>query len=102
MCRLFHVAYAMDIIAGSIRNELHAIRKIRNVYAHSSEPMSLDNDEFTEQFNKLKGFDPKIEAPKRHMFLSNRGRQIHEQLWIGKHNKEMVKALMLHKPKKKK
>lgn len=55
------VAYAMDLISGSLRRELHAIRDIRNEFAHSPKRVHFHSDELKPLLKKFPDYDPKMD-----------------------------------------
>jgi hypothetical protein len=48
-----NLAYSLGLITGAVRHELHPVRKIRNEFAHSAEPIKFDEPKIQERCREL-------------------------------------------------
>jgi len=49
-----HLGYAMDLFDDAVRDDLETIRRVRNVFAHSSLPITFATEEVTKQLRNLR------------------------------------------------
>ena len=47
------IAFALGLYDRKIRKDLHTVRRIRNKFAHSSEPMGFDHNQVADECRKL-------------------------------------------------
>jgi hypothetical protein len=50
---MIETGFARGLYKGLVRNDLHVVRRIRNVFAHSIRPISFDTSEVIEEVNKI-------------------------------------------------
>ena len=53
------VAYALNLIPSGLRRDLHAIRAVRNKFAHSPSIIHFDTDEMDKILRKFSDYNPK-------------------------------------------
>ncbi|WP_439893221.1 hypothetical protein ACS7SF_25360 (plasmid) [Ralstonia sp. 25C] len=66
-----NMAYAIGLLPGNLRTELHVIRDIRNVFAHSAAHLTFDTPEIAKLAARLKAHFREETDPARKKFVTS-------------------------------